>query len=98
MPAGLRRFEERPMAKKLTFEEALKALEEIVAKIESGQVPLEKSIEMYAEGIALVKQCRAILDSAEGKIQLLAKGEGESLEPAGALSEPADGPGEDRKE
>ena len=86
------------MAKKLTFEEALKALEEIVAKIESGQVPLEKSIEMYAEGIALVKQCRAILDSAESKIQLLAKGEGESLEPAGALEEPADGPGEDRKE
>jgi exodeoxyribonuclease VII small subunit len=86
------------MAKKLTFEEALKALEEIVAKIESGQVPLEKSIEMYAEGIALVKQCRAILDSAESKIQLLAKGEGESLEPAGELEEPADGPGEDRKE
>ena len=86
------------MAKKLTFEEALKALEEIVAKIESGQVPLEKSIEMYAEGIGLVKQCRAILDSAESKIQLLAKGEGESLEPAGALEEPADGPGEDRKE
>jgi exodeoxyribonuclease VII small subunit len=86
------------MAKKLTFEEALKALEEIVAKIESGQVPLEKSIEMYAEGIGLVKQCRAILDSAESKIQLLAKGEGESLEPAGALEEPADGTGEDRKE
>ena len=75
------------MAKQMTFEDALKALEEIVAKIESGQVPLEKSIEMYAEGIKLVKQCRSILDTAESKIQLLAKGEGGSLEAAGDLDE-----------
>jgi exodeoxyribonuclease VII small subunit len=72
---------------KMTFEEALKALEEIVSKIESGEAPLEKSIEMYAEGIKLIKQCRAILDTAESKIQLLAKGEGESLEVAGELEE-----------
>lgn len=75
---------------KMTFEEALKSLEDIVSKIESGQVPLEKSIEMYAEGTRLIKQCRTILESAESKIQLLSKGEGQTLEPSGELEEPGD--------
>jgi len=74
--------------KKLTFEEALEKLESIVSAIEEGKVPLEESIAKYAEGIQLVKQCRAILDDAEKKIQLLAKGEGGELTPAGELDEP----------
>ena len=74
--------------KKLTFEEALEKLESIVSAIEEGKVPLEESIAKYAEGIQLVKQCRAILDNAEKKIQLLAKGEGGELTPAGELDEP----------
>ncbi len=81
------------MAKKMTFEEALAKLEEIVSQIEGGKVPLEESIQKYAEGIELIKLCRGILDSAEKKIQLLAKGEGEGLQPAGELEEPpAEGP------
>ena len=79
------------MAKeKLTFEEALEKLEAIVTAIEEGEVPLEESIDKYAEGIKLVRQCRAILDKAEKKIQLLAKAEagGEELTPAGELEEP----------
>jgi exodeoxyribonuclease VII small subunit len=78
------------MAKeKLTFEQALAKLEAIVSAIEAGEVPLEESIEKYADGIRLVKQCRAILDQAEKKIQLLAKAEDapETLEPAGELAE-----------
>jgi exodeoxyribonuclease VII small subunit len=61
--------------KKLTFEQALEKLEQIVSDIEGGEVPLEKSIERYAEGIKLVKQCRSILDQAERKIQMLTQGE-----------------------
>ncbi|HAU38176.1 MAG TPA: exodeoxyribonuclease VII small subunit [Phycisphaerales bacterium] len=76
------------MAKqKLTFEEALAKLEKIVSEIEQGAVPLEKSIEKYAEGNELVRQCRAILDEAEKKIQLLTRGEGDRLEPAGELAD-----------
>lgn len=71
---------------KLSFEQALERLEEIVARIEGGQVPLEESIEKYAEGMTLLKTCRTILDSAEKKIQLLAKGEGDGLTPAGELA------------
>ena len=70
-----------------TFEQALEELERIVAEIESGEVPLEKSIEKYAEGIERIKQCKVILDAAEEKIQLLAKGEGETLAPAGEMEE-----------
>ena len=78
---------------KMTFEQALARLERIVAEIEGGKVPLEKSIEKYAEGIALIKQCRAILASAESKIKLLTAKEGGSLEVAGELDEPADSDG-----
>ena len=74
------------MAKKLTFEEAIEKLESIVQDIEQGEVSLEESISRYEEGTKLVKQCRAILDSAEKKIQLLTQGEGEELEIDGELT------------
>lgn len=78
------------MAKKetLTFEQELEKLEQIVASIESGQVGLEESIRLYAEGMERIKRCRAVLDSAEKKIQMLTHGQGEALEPAGTLEEP----------
>ena len=76
------------MAKqKLTFEEAMTTLEQIVTAIEEGDVPLEESIEKYADGIKLIKQCRTILDDAEKKIQLLAKGAGDGLVAEGELEE-----------
>ncbi|MGB2823156.1 MAG: exodeoxyribonuclease VII small subunit [Phycisphaerae bacterium] len=70
---------------KMTFEKAMERLEAIVSAIEAGEVPLEESIENYAEGIELVKQCRTILDRAEKKIQLLGKGDGDSLTVIGEL-------------
>ena len=77
------------MAKeKMTFEQALENLEKIVAQIESGRIGLEESITRYEEGIKLIQQCRLILDAAEKRIQLLAKGEGDKLEPAGELAVP----------
>ena len=78
--------------KKLKFEQALAKLEQIVSEIEEGKVSLEESIAKYAEGIGLVKHCRKILDAAEQKIQLLAKGEGAALEPAGELEDPPENP------
>ena len=75
---------------KLTFEQAMEKLEALVTAIEAGEVPLEESIEKYAQGIELVKKCRAILDKAEKKIQLLGKGEGGELTVAGELPEEAE--------
>ena len=70
---------EKKTEKKITFEDALARLEQIVAQIEEGEVSLEESIEKYAEGIKLIKQCRTILDGAEKKIQVLAKADDGSL-------------------
>ncbi len=53
---------------KLTFEEAIRALTDIVARIESGQTSLEDSLGQYEKGMALIKHCRTILQAAEKKI------------------------------
>jgi exodeoxyribonuclease VII small subunit len=53
---------------KLSFEEAIRALSQIVEKIESGQVPLQESLEQYEKGMRLITHCRRILQEAEKRI------------------------------
>ena len=55
--------------KDLSFEQALKQLEEIVQKLEKGQVDLEDSIAIYERGTALKAHCEAKLKSAEARIE-----------------------------
>jgi exodeoxyribonuclease VII small subunit len=71
------------MAKKLSFEEALKQLESIAERIEQGKIGLEESITEYEQGMALVKQCQDILARAELRIQQLQQKPDGSLETAG---------------
>jgi len=59
--------------KDLAFEETFKNLEEIVNQLESGQETLEKSLELFEEGIKLSEICRAKLDNADQKIKKLIK-------------------------
>lgn len=54
--------------KELTFEEAMLALDEIVAKLEEGDVPLEKAISYYEEGMKLSKLCNDKLKNAQEKM------------------------------
>ena len=54
--------------KKLTFEQAMARLEEIVAQLEAGDHPLAESLSLYEEGAKLMKQCVAMLDKAEQKV------------------------------
>ena len=54
---------------KLTFEEALEALKEIVAKLEQGQGALDTAIDDYERGAALKRQCDAKLREAQAKIE-----------------------------
>jgi exodeoxyribonuclease VII small subunit len=58
------------MAKK-TFEQALKQLEQIVQELESGDIPLEKAIKKFEEGIELSKFCAETLDESEKRITIL---------------------------
>ena len=55
------------------FEAALKQLEEIVQRLEKGELSLEDSLKLYEEGIRLSRLCHAKLDEAEGRIEQLLK-------------------------
>ena len=60
------------MAKR-TFEQSMKQLEQIVQELESGDLPLEKAIKKFEEGIQLSKSCSKMLDETEKKISVLLK-------------------------
>ena len=62
-----------------TFEEALKRIEEIVRSLDDGTAQLDRSLELYEEGIGLVRLCSSMLDNAEKKIKILQSGEGGEL-------------------
>ncbi len=55
------------------FEEALKKLQEIVEKLEKGDLPLEEAMEAFTEGINLAQFCHRKLEEAENKVQMLLK-------------------------
>lgn len=59
--------------KKMTFEEALKELETIVKKLESGQQDLENSIEEYSRGTLLKEHCEKKLSEAKLKLEKIVK-------------------------
>ena len=56
-----------------TFEERLARLEEIVEQLESGEVGLDDSLRLYAEGADLIRRCRADLQAAEQRIEQLTR-------------------------
>jgi exodeoxyribonuclease VII small subunit len=56
-----------------SFEAALQQLEQIVQKLEKGELPLEDSLKLYEEGIRLSRLCHGKLEEAEGRIEVLLK-------------------------
>jgi exodeoxyribonuclease VII small subunit len=60
---------------KMSFEEAIKELTDIVGKIEQGKIPLQDSLEQYEKGMALIKHCKGILEKAEKRIEKITKEE-----------------------
>jgi len=60
---------------KLTFEQAIRQLKDIVTKIEQGEIPLQDSLDQYEKGMALIKHCRDILQKAEKRIEKISKEE-----------------------
>lgn len=63
----------------MTFEEAMSALEEVVNKLERGEVALEESIALYERGAALKAHCAAKLAAAEQKVELIRAQEGRAV-------------------
>ncbi|GAA3767992.1 exodeoxyribonuclease VII small subunit [Terriglobus aquaticus] len=54
-----------------TFEDNLKQLEAIVERLERGELGLEESLQLFEQGTHLSQQCKADLDAAEGRVQVL---------------------------
>ena len=54
--------------KKLSFEQSLSRLDEIVRHLEKGDLPLCESLSLYEEGTGLIKSCSKMLDEAEQKV------------------------------
>jgi len=59
----------------LKFEDCLARLEQIVGALETGNLPLEESLKVFEEGIALTRHCSRYLDDAERRIEMLVKDE-----------------------
>ena len=57
-----------------SFEQALKALEDIVRRLESGDVPLDESITLYERGEELRRLCQSRLDAAQSRIERIVRG------------------------
>ncbi len=55
----------------LPFEERLERLQEIIALLEKGNIPLQDSLNLYKEGLTHSKKCQQLIDSAEHEIKLL---------------------------
>lgn len=63
------------MEKEQTFDEAMKDLEQIVQKLEQGDVPLEEALDKFQEGIKLSRYCRGIVEEAEKTVTSMANEE-----------------------
>ena len=60
--------------KKMSFEENIAKLEEILAKLEDEKLPLDTSVKLYEEGMKLITSCNRELEDVERKIKILTQG------------------------
>ena len=67
------------MAKAPTFEEALKTLEETVARLEQGQLPLNEALACFENGVKSAARCRELLGEVNTRVDLLLKESGGTL-------------------
>jgi exodeoxyribonuclease VII small subunit len=63
------------MKKEKTFEEALRELEEIVNRLEGGDLPLEEALQLFEEGVRLSRACHTKLDEAQRRVEIVLKDE-----------------------
>src|SRR5690348_17762795 len=74
------------------FEDCLQQLEKIVEQLEKGDLPLEKSLQLFEEGVRLSNSCRQELEAAEGKVEILMRQGGKlQAEPFEAVKQAGDG-------
>ena len=65
-----------PAARVLSFEASLDELEKVVKELEAGDLPLERSLELFEKGMSLSETCRKQLEEAETRVEMLIRKEG----------------------
>ncbi len=65
-----------PDAPSASFESCLTELEKIVKELEAGDMPLERSLELFEKGMSLSENCRKQLEQAETRVEMLIRKEG----------------------
>jgi exodeoxyribonuclease VII small subunit len=76
------------------YDELVERLEKVVGELETGGLPLEKSIEKFAEGMRLVREAGARLDEAERRVEQLVRAASGETEEVPLEPEPGKGPGD----
>ena len=64
----------------MKFEDAIGRIEEIIKKLETGEIPLEESLKLFEEGMNLINFCQKKLNEVEQKVEILIKNEGGQIE------------------
>ncbi|MBR5518024.1 MAG: exodeoxyribonuclease VII small subunit [Clostridia bacterium] len=75
------------MAENINFEKSLAELEEIVKKLEGGNISLDEMLKYFEQGTKLVADCNKVLDETEAKLNILMKKDGEIVKNDFALPE-----------
>lgn len=75
------------MTAEKSFEASLAELEGIVEQLEAGDLPLERSLELFEQGVRLSRECQKRLETAERKVEVLIKGSNGAYE-AEAFEDP----------
>ncbi len=74
-------------AKQPNLEKSLTALENIVEQLEAGDIPLEKALKQFEQGIKISRECQTALKAAEQKVQILLDGQLENFTDTAADSD-----------
>jgi exodeoxyribonuclease VII small subunit len=69
------------MKKEKAFEEALQELEEIVNRLEQGEIPLEEALQLFEQGVKLSRFCHTKLDEAQKRVEIVLKDENGKMTP-----------------
>jgi exodeoxyribonuclease VII small subunit len=64
-----------------SFESSLEELEQIVRQLEGGDLPLDRSLELFEQGVRLSRECQKRLDEAERKVEILLRGDDGAYRP-----------------
>ena len=77
------------MTPEKSFESSLEELEQIVRQLEGGDLPLDRSLELFEQGVRLSRECQKRLDEAERKVEILLRGSDGAYKPE-PFEEPED--------